>query len=87
MSWHKEDIKAEIYKRGATMSSLARAHKVPESTVRNALSKPVKSAELIISRFLNIPLHELWPSRWTETGQRIRPRYTKHSTAHGVCAK
>lgn len=87
MQWHKEDIKAEIRKRGKTMSDLARENDMPESTVRNALNKPVKCAEQIIASFLNVPLHELWPKRWTEDGKRIRPRYAKNSTASGICAK
>lgn len=74
-SWHKEDIKAAIRKRGVTMADLARQNCVPESTVRNAISRPVKTGEIIIANFLGLPLHDLWPERWTENGQRIRPRY------------
>lgn len=81
MSWHKQDIKAAIYKRGYTMAQLARENQLSESTVRDALNRPITSGELVISRFLNIPLHELWSMRWTNNGQRIRPRYAdKHST-------
>jgi Ner family transcriptional regulator len=78
--WHKEDIKAEIRKRGLTLADLARGHDVAESTVRDALNRPLKRGELIIASFLCKPLHELWPERWTADGQRIRPRYAyKHT--------
>jgi Ner family transcriptional regulator len=86
MSMHKEDIKAAIRKKGETLSSLARKNEKPESTLRNALQKPVKCAELIIASFLEKNPHELWPDRWDENGQRIRPRYAKNSTA-GAAAK
>ena len=76
IGWHKEDIKAAIRKRGITMEGLARANEMPASTVRNALSRPGYSGELVISRFLGIPAHELWPDRWTPDGRRIRPRYS-----------
>ena len=74
--WHKEDIKAAIRKRGKTMNDLARDCDLPLSTVRNALARPVSSGELAIAAFLGVPLHELWPERWTPEGRRIRPRYS-----------
>ncbi|ERE11443.1 MULTISPECIES: helix-turn-helix domain-containing protein [Chromobacteriaceae] len=73
--WHKEDIKAAIRKKGTTMSDLARQRDLPPSTIRNALARPVFSGEVAIAEFLGIPLHELWPERWTQEGRRIRPRY------------
>lgn len=73
--WHKEDIKAAIRKRGVTLAALAKTNGLPSSTVRNALGRPVYAGELVISKFLGIPAHELWPDRWTPDGRRIRPRY------------
>jgi Ner family transcriptional regulator len=73
--WHKEDIKAEIRKRGSTMNDLARERGLPTSTVRNALTRPVFSGEVAIAEFLGVPAHQLWPDRWTSDGRRIRPRY------------
>ncbi|MCD5362762.1 helix-turn-helix domain-containing protein [Chromobacterium aquaticum] len=73
--WHKEDIKAAIRKAGSTMNALARDRNLPLSTIRNALIRPVLSGEVAIAEFLGIPVHELWPERWTPEGRRIRPRY------------
>jgi Ner family transcriptional regulator len=73
--WHKEDIKAEIRKRGSTMNALARERGLPPSTIRNALTRPVFSGEVAIAEFLGVPAHQLWPDRWTSEGRRIRPRY------------
>lgn len=75
LGWHKEDIKAAIRKRGKTMNALSRESGLPPSTVRNALARPSFSGEKVISSFLGVPEHVLWPDRWTPEGRRIRPRY------------
>lgn len=72
---HRADIKALIEKKGQTMSGVARAYGIPESNVRNALTRPVLSGEMAISKFVQLPAHQLWPDRWTPDGRRIRPRY------------
>ena len=63
--WHKEDIKAAIRKKGETMVSLAKKNDMPTANVRNALARPFPSGEKVISDFLEVPLHTLWPDRWT----------------------
>ncbi len=79
--WHAEDIKAAIRKTGITMSDLERKNKLAGSTVRVALIRPQLTGEKVISEYLNIPLHTLWPERWTAEGTRIHPRYAhKYST-------
>ena len=79
-TWHKEDIKAAVRKLGKTLSDLARDNGLPESTVRNALSRPLKSGEIAIAEFLSVPLYELWPDRWTPDSHRICPRYAHKYT-------
>lgn len=68
--WHKEDIKAEIRKRGKTLKAVAEAYGVSASTVRNAVIHPSHSGEKVIADFLKVPLHELWPDRWDCNGVR-----------------
>lgn len=69
--WHPEDIKAAIRKRGQTLTGLAKAHGLPPANVRNATRSPVRSGEVVIARFLDVPLHELWPDRWDALGNRL----------------
>jgi Ner family transcriptional regulator len=69
---HPADIRAAISKRGMTLSRLAVDNGLEESACRAALIRPLPSAEKAISRFLGIPLHELWPSRWDAEGRRYR---------------
>ena len=70
--WHAEDIKAAVRKRGTTLSKLATDHGLDESCCRAALIRSQPEAEKVISRYLGVPLHELWPDRWDESGGRIR---------------
>jgi len=69
---HPELIKAHIRMRGMTLSRLATDHGLHESAVRAALIRPQPEAEKVISKFLGVPLHELWPTRYDPEGGRIR---------------
>lgn len=72
---HPELIRAEIKMRGKTLTDVAEAHKVSLKVVSLALYSPSLSGEKAIAAFLDKPLHELFPKRWTKDGKRIRPRY------------
>jgi len=69
---HPELIKAHIRMRGMTLSRLATDHGLHESAVRAALIRPQPEADKVISKFLGVPLHELWPTRYDPEGGRIR---------------
>lgn len=72
---HPELIKAEIRMRGKTLTDVAHQYEVSPRVVSLALQKPSLSGEKAIADFLEKPLHELFPERWTKDGRRIRPRY------------
>ena len=72
---HPELIRAEIKMRGKTLTDVARLYDVTPKVVSLALYKPSLSGETAIAAFLDRPLHELFPERWTKDGRRIRPRY------------
>lgn len=78
--WHPEDIKAAIRKRGTTLTALSEDAGLCKSAVRNALIRPVKSAEAVIAKFLNVPAKELWPDRYDDQGQRIKGTRRRHSS-------
>ena len=82
--WDRHAIKAEIERKGHTLTSIASQYGMPAQTVRNALDKPSRSGELAISKFLGIPLHTLFPERWTEDNKRIYSRTCKEDS--GVAA-
>jgi Ner family transcriptional regulator len=76
--WHRADIVAAIHKRGTSLAELARDHRLGDATLRAALSYPRTPSNTIIADFLQVPLHELWPAWFDESG-RLRPHDRKRS--------
>lgn len=70
--WHPADIRAAVTKRKQTLTGLALENGLDGSACRAALIRPVLNAEIVISRFLGVPLHVLWPDRWDAEGRRYR---------------
>jgi Ner family transcriptional regulator len=73
--WHPEDVKAAIRKRGITLTELALRNGFSESYLRNALIRPARDGELIISRFLRVKPEVIWPDRYDADGT---PNYRKY---------
>ena len=74
--WDKYEIKAEIERRGHTMSSLSEMYGLNAQAVRvtiNNRKKAITAADQAISDFLGVPLHTLWPDRYDDRGNRIVP--------------
>ncbi|MFN3523910.1 MAG: helix-turn-helix domain-containing protein [Phenylobacterium sp.] len=63
--------------RGTTLSKLATDNGQHDSVCRAALIRPCLVGERIISDFLNVSLHELWPERYAPTGQRLSIRHVR----------
>jgi Ner family transcriptional regulator len=70
--WHPQDIKSAVWKRGTTLSRLATDNGLSESACRAALIRPQPEADRVISKFLGVSLHSLWPDRYDEEGGQIR---------------
>lgn len=67
--WSPEVIKAAISMRGMTLRALALRHGLSESACRQAISRGNSpAADRVISKFLNVPLFDLWPERYDEDG-------------------
>jgi Ner family transcriptional regulator len=75
----KHDIAAEIHRRGTTMTQLALDHGLASSTCRSALCRATPSGDRVISTFLRIPLHKLWPDRYDASGNRVRVKRKSNS--------
>lgn len=89
---HKEDIKAAIRKKGVSMSQLSLSLGLHESTVRrNICGMHMPHVEPLIARFIDKPLHEIWPDRWDTENIRIRPisnkKKAKASARKSHCKK
>ncbi len=71
--WDKHEIKAEIARRGQTLTGLGEMYGIPGSSIRVTLMRkaPITTADQVISDFLKVPLHELWPDRYDDKGHRL----------------
>jgi len=75
---HPEDIKCAIRKRGITLTRLSIEAGLSESAVRmSIIFNCVPAADQIVSKFLNIPLHKIWPSRYDKSDTRIVTRSSR----------
>ncbi len=69
--WHPEDIKAAVRKAGKTLTDLAIENGLSESACRKSLNVAAPRSDQVIAEFLNLPLHELWPSRYDRENRRV----------------
>ena len=72
--WDKHSIKAEVHRRGETMTSLAHKAGVTPNLCRVALMRPSPLGEAIIADFLGGDRSVLWPSRQIPSGSKRTPR-------------
>lgn len=72
--WDAPGILAEIKRRGSNLTKLATEAGLKESACRTALVRAFPAADQVISNFLDVPLHVLWPTRYREDGSRIDRR-------------
>lgn len=83
---HKEDIKAEIRKRGETLISLARKKQLSRDAIALSLLKPLPRANKAIADLLGVSVHYLWPKWYDPDGKRIPLRSSyKHSASATAC--
>lgn len=74
---HKEDIKAAVWKAGSNLRQLSLDNGLAPATCRNALHKPIPAADYVIANFIGKTLHEVWPHRYDEEGNRIKKSSSK----------
>ena len=83
-AWDRHAIKAEIHRRGKTLTQLAIEGGADPSACRAALIRPYHSkGERIISDFLGIPRHVLWPDRYRADSGTSRRRRQRRAAQGG----
>lgn len=85
--WHREQIKAALRMRGHSFASIGRAYGYAQPHTPGAvLSRPWPFMEKAIADLLGVPPCQIWPSRYTATGNPkghgIRGQYTKRAKPH-----
>lgn len=76
--WDRHSIKAEVARRGFTLTRVALDAGLEASACRRALIRRFQRGEEALSQFLDVPLIELWPERYRFTTSGVvstaRPR-------------
>lgn len=62
-SWHREDIKAAVRKRGGTLRGLALQHGLEPTTMSRSFRVRMPTYNGIVAAYLGVSTGELWP-RW-----------------------
>lgn len=68
--WHVEDIKAEIRKRGLTVSEVSRSAGLASATLRNVFRHHWPKGERIIADVIGVEPANIWPSRYEKTNYK-----------------
>lgn len=71
--WHPEDIKSAVRKSGTTLAKLARDAGLQDRACNHALRYPHFWAEMAIAERLGLSPRQIWPSRYTQDGERLNP--------------
>ncbi|MFP4004983.1 MAG: transcriptional regulator [Alphaproteobacteria bacterium] len=66
-----EWVKYQLRLRGSSFAKIARAHKVTVTAIRNALYQPSARLEQAIAEELGIPVSDLFPERYGDSGERL----------------
>jgi len=69
--WDRHSIRAELARRGFTLTGLALDNGLYESACRQALDGRSKAGAQVIAKALGMTVQELWPDRYLK-----RPRHT-----------
>ncbi|MEL8056501.1 MAG: helix-turn-helix domain-containing protein [Pseudomonadota bacterium] len=80
-SWDRHSIKAAIARKGETLAGLAKQYGLAEGGLSVALNTSFPAAERAISDYLQVPLHELWPTRYAAPDFDV----SKNTTARVGC--
>ena len=67
--WDKHEIKAEVQRKGATLTGIAKQAGLESSACRVALCRRNFSGELALAAFLGVDPGVLWPDRYKATSE------------------
>jgi Ner family transcriptional regulator len=82
--WDRHSIRAELARRGFTLTGLALDHGLYESACRQALDGRSLAGAQVISQALGVSVQELWPDRYIR--RRAHPATPAGSSASPKCS-
>lgn len=77
--WDEYSIKAAIYRKGETLTSLAKASDLASASIRGAFIRPHARANRAIAKFLAVPVQKLWPD-WFDSDGELIPRHKRQAS-------
>lgn len=77
--WDNPGIKAELERRGYTLTSLAREKGLAENACRRALCGSSLDGAIAIADALDAPFEEVWPGRYLRYIRRLENGATKNT--------
>lgn len=69
--WDQHAIKAELHRRGMTLTRLAEINDLNPKTFRSVWARTHRKAETAIASFLGVPVEELFPTRYPIRSSRL----------------
>lgn len=73
--WTRDEFKEAFKKQGFTFTDFERGLSLRPSSVSQSLSKRFPKVDKLISAFLDVPVHVLWPNQYLRNGLPINHRY------------
>jgi len=70
--WHREDVKAELRKRGWTLKRVGEENGYASRSVRQCLVQSWPNVERIIADILKTEPWVIWPQRYNDYGQPVQ---------------
>ncbi|WP_085247824.1 helix-turn-helix domain-containing protein [Gilliamella mensalis] len=68
--WTASRVVGEIKIRGGNLRALSRDSGLQADTLRNALYRHCPKYERIISNYLQVPVEQIWPSRYQSKAKK-----------------
>jgi len=78
-AWDEYAIKAEIYRRGETLTTLGDKLGYAPASIRGAFMQPSGRVCRAIARYLDAPVQELWPD-WFDCHGELIPRRQRQAS-------
>ncbi|MBB99153.1 MAG: transcriptional regulator [Rhodobacteraceae bacterium] len=70
-AWDQHSIKAELHRRGMTLTALAEGVGMKQNAFSHVWKRTNRKAEKAIADFLGMPVEQLFPDRYPVTKTRI----------------
>lgn len=77
-NWDRHSIKAELHRRGMTLTRLAEINGLNPKTFRSVWARTHRKTEAAIATFLDIPVEDLFPTRYpVRTSRLLSSKYDR----------